>query len=854
MPGSDLDRFAAELRRLRLAVGLTQEELAARAGLSAQAISKLEVGERRNPYPHTVRALAAALALTGESLAAFLRAAYPGGEREGRGRTTGVEVRVTSRLVDAELANVTSDSVDGRIAGSSVSPAVGARRPPDGSASGPPILHAHNLPAPLTTLIGRERELAGAEAILRHSRTRLLTLSGPPGSGKTRLALGLAEAVLDAFPEGVWFVPLAPLERPELVVPTIAQILGIRQTGRRSVREALKKDLADRRLLLVLDNFEHLLEAAPLVVDLLAAGSAVRILTTSRAPLRVSGEQLFPVPPLDLPQPGDPPPLEDLAQVAAVQLFVERARAVRPSFHLSAENAAAVVEVCRRLDGLPLAIELAAARSGLLEPAELLARLEQRLALLTDGPRDLPPRQRTLRGALSWSYDLLSADEQYLFRQLGVFAGGCTLEAAHVVCTPTPGTRDPTPSPDVLAGISTLIDHGLLRRAAWPGGAVRVDMLESIRAYALERLTVAGELADAQRRHAAYFVALGERVANPRLDGPDGPALLEELDRDHDNLRAALRWLQDQLDATAFVQLAGALWSFWEKRGYWREGLAWLQAALSREGRPVDRARALLGAAVFHRGNDYPAAVALGSEGAQILRELGDEAATATTLIMLADLVALAGDGALATKLLEEGIAIRQRRGEPLGVAWALLVAGHVACYRADFAQARAHFAAALALRRGQPSNELDGQLLLGLGTVLSGSLTSLPDPGPAAKESLPKSNALANLDGAQEGGAVEARRLLEQALALFRARREVRGTARALLALGDLLLRNDAVAEGRGYLQESLALFRNFGEEVGVVVALLLLGEPVPPGAIAELGENTLRLWWRTHLGREQP
>jgi predicted ATPase len=651
------------------------------------------------------------------------------------------------------------------------------------------------LPAPLASLVGRERELTAGAAILSARQVRLVTLTGAPGSGKTRLAVALGHALAESFPEGVWFVPLGPLDRHELVLPTIAQFLEIRQLGRRPLLEGLAQALWGQRMLLILDNFEHVLAAAPQVVELLSACPDMSVLVTSRAPLHVSGEHQFPVSLLAVPRLDRLPPLDALSQVPSVRLFIDRACAARPDFTLSDVNAAAIAELCVQLDGLPLAIELAAARTGVLEPWDALARVGGRVSLLADGPRDLPARQRTLRAAIAWSYDLLSQDEQRVFRGLSVFAGGCTLEAAQsVVCGPEEQTLD---------AIATLLDRSLLQKEAQTGGGVRVSMLETLREYAHYELIANREFDEISHRHADFFLALRDGVANPRLDEPDGPILLARLDREHDNLRAALRWLQEHDDSDGFVRLAGALWAFWSMRGHWSEGLRWLKAALAlgRTAAAAARARALIGAAALHRcRSEYAAASAMARESTDLYREVGDESALATALNILADAVALGGDPPAASRFIDETIAIRHKRGEPLGVVWSQLVAGYVAAYQGDFAAARAHYEAGLSLRRGQSGNEVDGQLLHGLGTIFA---------------------------GADEFGS--ARPMLEQALTIFRQRGDSRGTARVLLPLGGLLTMHGEVAAGRAQLEESLAMFRELGEGVGVALCSLLIGLPLP-------------------------
>lgn len=513
---------------------------------------------------------------------------------------------------------------------------------------------SHYLPAALTGLVGRDGELGAARQILVNPRVRLVTFTGAPGAGKTRLALAVADDVRQTFEDGVCFVPLGSLSDADLVAATIAEILGVRAMGRRPVVEALIYALGKRHLLLVLDNLEHLLAAGRLLLDLLEGCPALKILVTSRARLRVSGEHLLFVAPLQLPTLEPLPSPENLPQVPAVRLFIDRAQAVQPGFGISTTNARAVAELCVRWDGLPLAIELAAAHLALLEPGELLDRFEGRLSLLSHGPRDLPARQRTLRGAIGSRYDLLAPEDQRLFRWLGVFAGGCTLAAAQAVASATSESAHHT-----LLRIEALLERSLLHRVSEPGGELRIDMLETVREYAIEQLTVAGELERAQQRHAEYYLAVGEQVANPRLDDANGPALMAELERDHDNLRAALRWMLDGGPADAAVRLAGALWSFWEKRGHWSEGVRWLASALVLEDgvSGAARARALVGLAIMHRErSEYARAAQLASESVQLQRELNDPTLSAT-LTMFADITALAGDAPAAATLAAEATA-----------------------------------------------------------------------------------------------------------------------------------------------------------------------------------------------------
>jgi predicted ATPase len=408
-------------------------------------------------------------------------------------------------------------------------------------------------------LLGRAHALGAGSTLLQGTEGRLLTFTGPGGVGKTRLAVQLARTVQEHYADGVAFVDLSALRDAALVAATIAGALGVREQGGQPLRAALVAHLRERQVLLLLDNAEHLLDAvAAEVAALRAACPGLRLLVTSRVALRVQAEQVYPVPPLALPVAGDGLSVAALEQVPAVALFVQRARAVRPDFGLNEANAATVAALCTRLDGLPLAIELAAARVGVLPPAALLARLGQPLTVLTGGPRDLPARQRTLRDTIAWSYDLLAPWEQALFRQLAVFAGGGTLEAVEAVCAGEDATGA---AHDVLAGLGALADASLLVTMAGADGGLCCGLLETIREYALEQLEARGE-ADAWRgRHAAYFLSLAEAAAPP-LDGPDQAVWLDRLEREHDNLRAALAWAGTAGAADLGLRLASALAKF----------------------------------------------------------------------------------------------------------------------------------------------------------------------------------------------------------------------------------------------------------------------------------------------------
>ena len=555
-----------------------------------------------------------------------------------------------------------------------------------------------NFPVVRDRLIGRESLLISARQLLLRDDVGLLTLTGPGGTGKTRLALQLASDVLRQFDDGACFVPLASVADSGLVASTIVLALGIHDGGDRSPDERLLSYLRDRRLLLLLDNFEHLGPAAPLVADLLVACPGLKVLATSRAVLRVRGEYDFPVPPLLLPSPDYSETAAEAEQSPAVRLFVERARAARADFALTDANVAAVVKICRRLDGLPLAIELAAARLRHLTPLVLLARLEPRLPLLTGGALGAPARQQTLRDAIGWSYDLLGEDERWLFQRLAVFVGGCTLEAAEAVC----GT-DGNEATDVLDTIASLVDKSLLSQQDVLG-VPRFSMLETIREYALERLAESGE-GEAVRRHfAGYFLELGEH-ADVKLQGAEQRAWLGRLEADHDNFRAALTWsLADASRAESGLRVAGALGRFWNIRGHYSEGSRWLRQTLAACGTtapPAVRAYALLRAgSLAHWAGDTEGAEELLREGLELYQALGDEVGMARALSTLGLVAVSQSDPMRAIALAEQSVSRARAAGDDYGTGYSLVNLARARLGLGDLAGARRDIEEGVALCR----------------------------------------------------------------------------------------------------------------------------------------------------------
>jgi predicted ATPase len=652
-----------------------------------------------------------------------------------------------------------------------------------------PATRPSNLPNPGSAFVGRDKELAAAKELLLRRDVRLVTVTGPGGIGKSRLALEVARDVVKHFPSGVYFVPLAGVSDSSSIAIVLAQTLGVRETGGQTQLETLKDYLQNSlsaQMLLLIDNFEHMVAAAPMLAELMAVAPHLKLLVTSRAALHVYDEHEFPVPPLGLPATKSLPPLEVLLQYSAISLFVKRAAAVKPDFRLNEGNAAAVVEICSRLDGLPLAIELAAARTKLLSPSAMRTRLASRMQLLTGGARDLPARQQTIRQAIDWSYDLLSPPEQKLFRRLSVFVGGCTLEAVESVCD----TKQDLEL-DVLDGMASMVDKSLARQIEQADGEPRFVMLETIREYGLGKMSESEEEMQTRRAHAAYCMVLAEEGAAENT-AANQTEWLNRFELEHDNFRTALQWLTETGDAEWGLRLGAALFRFWEMREYLTEGRDQLGKLLKRQtaAAPTNaRLRALFAAGVLAgEQGDYAVADVLLKESLEVGRLLEDKRSIAVSLNALAVTARDRGDLAASRALFEETLAKWRELHDALAVARALSNLANVVKLEENYTHARSLYEECLSIFR-----ELGDR---------TGAAWALNNQGDVARD---------------QGDSEAARSLYEESLATFRELNDQWGIAGSLADLGNLAREQGDYRGADSLCRESIRVFQSLEHKRGI-------------------------------------
>jgi predicted ATPase/DNA-binding NarL/FixJ family response regulator/Tfp pilus assembly protein PilF len=683
-----------------------------------------------------------------------------------------------------------------------------------------------NIPSQSTVLIGRDEDVTGLVTFLRRADMRLVTLTGPGGVGKTRLGLQVATNLLSTFEDGVFFVSLAPIHNYELVAGAIAQTFAIPEVGAQHITERLSRYLRDKQILLLLDNFEHVIAAAPLVAELLSVASALKVIVTSREALRISGEHEFVVPSLMLPNLACPLPLEQIAQSAAVRLFIERSQAVKADFAVTAATVVTIAEICHRLDGLPLAIELAAVRSKLFAPQELLSRLDRQLDLLTGGVRNIPKRQQTLRNTINWSYELLTAEEQVLFARLAVFADSWTLEAVEAVCGDTlpmqralalevgvdvlvtPVTHSPSipsplqhPSDRLLELLASLVDKSLVQRRMTNAGNLRFTMLQVMREYARERLETSDVVPVLRRRHIAYYLALAE-AANPELEAARSNLWLMRLEEEYDNLRAAFYWALEHEAIDMGARLSSALRPFWRRLGYLSEGRRWLNMVLARHNAltPDMHAQILLDAAVLAElQGDYTHAYSFIVASLKLWREIDHRTGIAHTLRHHGWIAFRQGDYDNAERLAGESLAYYRELSDLSGIAATLSILGVITTYQGNYTQAETYYEESLTGGRELGNLEIMARALNNFGIL---------------KE--------------HQGDFTGAQRCYEESLRLKRELGNKGSVATALLNLGIVTSATGDIEQSLLLIEESLALNRELEDRKGIAYCLNTLSEVI--------------------------